>query len=660
MFLLAKAGIAITGFQLTGTLVEKIVSEHCVEGVPEPDAEVATRIDQTLTQDATGTMAYLEFEALGIARVKTRLSVSYVDHNTLQTGPENADDHAYLQTVAAKYGILFSRPGNGISHQIHLERFSRPGETILGSDSHTPTAGGAGMLGIGAGSLDVAVAMAGEPFHMRMPRVVRMELNGKLDPWVSAKDAALEVLRIFGVSGGVGRALEYGGNGVRNLSVPERATIANMSAETGATTSVFPSDMTTLRFLELQQRRRDWRPLSASEDATYDETVEIQLDNLEPLVAMPHSPGNASKVSELEGLEVDQIIVGSCTNSSLGDLMTVAAMLRRKRVHPRVSLVVCPGSRQVLMEMTRNGGMSCLLEAGARVLEPVCGPCIGMGQAPPSGGVSIRTFNRNFQGRSGTEDAETYLVSPETAAASAIEGKLTDPRRAGALPRIVLPRTININDDMILKPAENPGSVQIRRGANIRPLPIKEALSQDLSGDVLIKTGDDISTDEIMPAGAKILPLRSNIPAIAEHVFERIDPNFAERAKKRNGGFVVAGENYGQGSSREHAASAPMFLGVRAVIAKSFARIHEANLVNFGIVPFMFETSHDYEEIRQGDTLQIRSVRASLEAGEKTLTCHNTTAQRKFQIRCDLSKRSRHVVIAGGLLNYTRLMTRDG
>lgn len=649
----------LAGFQLTGTLIEKIVSEHCVEGVPEPGAEVAIPIDQTLTQDATGTMAYLEFEALEIPRVKTRLSVSYVDHNTLETGPENADDHAYLQTVAARYGILFSRPGNGISHQVHLERFSRPGETILGSDSHTPTAGGAGMLGIGAGSLDIAVAMAGGPFYMRMPRVVRVELNGKLDPWVSAKDIALEVLLRFGVSGGVGRALEYDGNGVKNLSVPERATVTNMGAETGATTSIFPSDETTLRFLEFQQRRRDWRPLSASENATYDETVEIQLDHLEPLVARPHSPGNVAKISELEGLEIDQIVIGSCTNSSLRDLMTVAAILRRKRVHPRVSLVVCPGSRQVLMEMTRNGGMSCLLEAGARVLEPACGPCIGMGQAPPSGGVSIRTFNRNFRGRSGTENAETYLVSPETAAVSAIEGKLADPRKAKTVPKIILPRTININDDMILKPAENPGSVQIRRGPDIRPLPTKETLSQDLSGDVLIKTGDNISTDEIMPAGAKNLSLRSNIPAIAEHVFERIDPSFVERAKKRNGGFVVAGENYGQGSSREHAASAPMFLGVRAVIAKSFARIHEANLVNFGIVPFTFETPHDYGEIRQGDALQLRNVRASLEADEKTLTCHNTTAQKRFQIRCDLSKRSRQVLIAGGLLNHTRLMTRN-
>lgn len=659
MFLLAQPGIATAGSQLTGTLVEKIVSEHCVEGVPEPDVEVGTQIDQTLTQDATGTMAYLEFEALGIPRVKTRLSVSYVDHNTLQTGSENADDHAYLETVAAKYGILFSRPGNGISHQIHLERFSRPGDTILGSDSHTPTAGGAGMLGIGAGSLDVAVAMAGKPFYMRMPRVVRVELNGKLKPWVSAKDVALEVLRIFGVSGGVGQALEYVGTGVKNLSVPERAAITNMSAETGATTSIFPSDMTTLRFLELQQRRGDWRPLSASENATYDKTVEIQLDDLEPLVAMPHSPGNVSKISELEGLEIDQIVVGSCTNSSLRDLMTVAALLRRKRIHSRVSLVVCPGSRQVLMEITRNGGLSCLLEAGARVLEPACGPCIGMGQAPPSGGVSLRTFNRNFKGRSGTEDAEIYLVSPETAAVSAIEGKLADPRKAKRVPKIVLSRTININDDMILKPAENPGSVQIRRGPNIRPLPIIEALTQNLSGDVLIKIGDDVSTDDIMPAGAKILPLRSNISAIAEHVFERIDPNFVERAKKRNGGFVIAGENYGQGSSREHAASAPMFLGVRAVIAKSFARIHQANLVNFGIAPFTFESSHDYDEIHQGDVLQLRNVRADLEADQKTLRLHNTTAQKKLQIRCDLSKRSRQILIAGGLLNHTRLMTRD-
>lgn len=660
MFLLAQTGIAIAGFQLTGTLVEKIISEHCVEGVPEPRTEVAIRIDQTLTQDATGTMAYLEFEALGIPKVKTRLSVSYVDHNTLQTGPENADDHAYLQTVAAKYGILFSRPGNGISHQVHLERFSRPGETILGSDSHTPTAGGAGMLGIGAGSLDVAAAMAGEPFFMVMPRVVRVQLNGKFRPWVSAKDVALEVLRILGVSGGVGRALEYRGNGIRNLPVPDRATIANMSAETGATTSIFPSDATTLRFLELQQRKRDWRPLSADEDAAYDGTVEVDLDSLEPLVARPHSPGNVSRVSELEGLEVDQIVVGSCTNSSIRDLMTVAAMLRRKRIHSGVSLVVCPGSRQVLMEITRNGALRQLLEAGARVLEPACGPCIGMGQAPPSGGVSVRTFNRNFKGRSGTEDAESYLVSPETAAASAIEGRLTDPRNTRTVPRTVLPRTINIDDNMILRPAEDPESIQIRRGPNIRPLPIIEAFPQNLSGDVLIKAGDDISTDEIMPAGARILPLRSNIAAIAEHVFERIDSRFVERAKKSNGGFIVAGENYGQGSSREHAASAPMFLGVRAVVAKSFARIHLANLVNFGVIPFTFETLRDYEEIHQGDALQMRGVRATLEADKKTLACRNTTAEKSFQIHCDLSRRSRQVVMAGGLLNYIRLKARDG
>jgi aconitate hydratase len=641
---------------MTGTLLEKIVAEHCVEEVPTPGEEIGIRVDQTLTQDATGTMVYLELEALGIQNVKARLSVSYVDHNTLQTGFENADDHLYLQTVASRHGVLFSKPGNGICHQVHLERFTVPGGTLVGSDSHTPTAGGAAMLAIGAGGLDVAVAMGGGPFYLTMPKVVGMRLNGKLKPWTCAKDVALEVLRRFGVRGGVGRALEYGGDGLRNLSVPERASIANMGTETGATTSIFPSDQATLDFLKLQRREHDWKPLCPDGDAIYDEIVEIELEQLEPLVARPHSPDNIARVSDLEGMRIDQVAIGSCTNSSLEDLMTVATVLKGRRVHPDVSLVISPGSRQVLLEMTRNGALISLLEAGARVLEPACGPCIGMGQAPPSGGVSIRTFNRNFVGRSGTQDAEVYLVSPKTAAVSAIAGVLTDPRKVKPISKIRLPSSIVIDDSMIIKPASNPESVEVVRGPNIRPIPIRNGLPQDLAGEVLIKVGDNVTTDHIMPAGPKIMALRSNVEAIAEHVFESVDPTFVKRAKERKGGLIVGGENYGQGSSREHAAMAPMYLGVTAVIAKSFARIHQANLVNFGIIPLSFKDPQDYEETHQGDGIQIDDIRGTLQAGRTTLSCRNTTSGREFIVTCSLPRRLGTVLVDGGLLNHTRLV----
>jgi len=642
------------------TLVEKVVAKHCEDGKPVPGEEIGIRIDQTLTQDATGTLAYLQFEALGVPRVKTKLSVSYVDHNTLQTGFENFDDHLYLKSVASKYGILFSRPGNGICHQVHLERFTVPGQTLLGSDSHTPTAGGAGMLGIGAGGLDVAVAMGGGLFYMKMPKVVGVELRGKLRRWVSAKDVVLEVIRRLSVKGGVGYALEYKGKGVKSLSVPERATITNMGTETGATTSIFPSDENTRQFLRFQKRIGDWKPLSPDKDAVYDKTFEVDLDELEPLVARPHSPDNLARISDVEGLEIDQVAIGSCTNSSLKDLMTVASILKGKKVHPNVSLVISPGSRQVLAELARNGSLDHLIEAGARVLEATCGPCIGMGQAPPSCGISIRTFNRNFEGRSGTKDAQVYLVSPEIAGVSAIKGVLTDPRRVGSPPKIRLPQSMKIDDSMILKPGRNPENVEIIRGPNIRPLPIRGELSEDLSGEVLIVVGDNVSTDHIMPAGAKILPLRSNIPAMAEHVFEPVDPTFAKRAKDKNGGFIVAGENYGQGSSREHAALAPMYLGVKAVVAKSFARIHEANLVNFGIVPLRFKSPQDYDHVRQGDELHIGQVKQALEEGRQALTCHDVTSGIEIEVTYVLGERFRKILIAGGLLNHTKSIGGSG
>ena len=632
------------------TLTEKIISKHLVEGEMKRGEEIAIKIDQTLTQDATGTMAYLQFEAMGVPRVKTELSVSYVDHNTLQTDFRNADDHRYLQSVAAKYGIYFSRPGNGICHQVHLERFAVPGKTLLGSDSHTPTAGGIGMLAIGAGGLDVACAMAGEPFYLKMPKVVNVYLEGELPPFVSAKDVILEVLRRIGVKGAVNKVLEYTGPGVKTLNVPERATITNMGTETGATTSIFPSDEITKKFMEAQGRGDQWIELKPDEDAEYDEKIEINLSELEPLIALPHSPGNVKPVSEVEGIPVDQVCIGSCTNSSLRDMKVVANLLKGRKVHPRVSLTISPGSRQVVLHLIESRELSYIVEAGARILENACGPCIGMGQAPPTDGVSVRTFNRNFLGRSGTKSAKVYLSSPETAVACAVFGEITDPRKLGEYPKIELPERFIIDDSMIIPPPEDGSKVEIIRGPNIKPLPEFKPLPEKLEGEVLIKVGDDITTDHIMPAGAKILPLRSNIPEISKHVFEVVDPNFYSRAMEKGGGFIIGGENYGQGSSREHAALAPKYLGVKAVIAKSFARIHLANLINFGIVPLLFENKDDYDKIEQGDKLEIDL--STLEQGR--VIARNVSKNVEIPLVHTLSRRDIIILKAGGKLMYIR------
>lgn len=635
-------------------VTQKIIAEHLISGDLTVGSEIAIRIDQTLTQDATGTMAYLQFEAMGVPRVRTRLSVSYVDHNTLQTGFENADDHRFLQTVAAKYGIYFSRPGNGICHQVHLERFGAPGLTLLGSDSHTPTGGGIGMIAIGAGGLDVAVAMAGGPFYLSMPRIVRVELTGKLPPWVSAKDVILELLRRLSVKGGVGRIMEYTGDGVKSLSVPERATIANMGAELGATTSVFPSDDVTREFMRAQGRENEWRRIEADPDASYDETVEIDLSSLEPMIAQPHQPDQVVKVKDIEGLKVDQVLVGSCTNSSYRDLMTVAGILKGRKVHPYVSAAVSPGSRQVLEMIAHNGALADLIAAGVRILEATCGPCIGMGQSPCTEGVSIRTFNRNFEGRSGTPSARVYLASPEVAAAAMIFGKLVDPRTLGEPISVVTPEKFLIDDSMIIPPPENPDEVEIIRGPNIKPLPVRDSLPDTMTGKVLLKVEDNITTDHIMPAGPKILPLRSNIPAIAEHVFQAVDPSFPSRAKASGGGFIVGGENYGQGSSREHAALAPMYLGIRAVIAKSFARIHKANLINFGILPLTFVNPKNYDELHPDDELQISDIRRQLK-NKPVLRVENKTRTTWFEVQHDLSERQLDIILAGGMLNLMRV-----
>lgn len=634
------------------TVTEQIIAAHLVSGEMQPGEEIAIRIDQTLTQDATGTMAYLQFEALDLPRVRTELSVSYVDHNTLQTGFENADDHRYLQSVAARYGVYFSRPGNGICHQVHLERFGVPGKTLLGSDSHTPTGGGIGMLAIGAGGLDVAAAMAGEPFFLNMPAIIGVRLTGALTGWTAAKDVILELLRRLSVKGGVGRVFEYFGPGVATLSAPERATITNMGAELGATSSLFPSDERTREFLRAQQREDAWRPLAAEEGASYAEVIEIDLSALEPLVACPHMPDEVVPVRELVGLPVDQVCIGSCTNSSLRDLMTVAAILRGQTVHERTGLVISPGSRQVEEMIARNGALADLLAAGARVLEPACGPCIGMGQAPPSGGTSVRTFNRNFRGRSGTADAGVYLTSPEVAALVAIHGEFIDPGTAPPRPAIELPARFAVNDRMIIAPPDDGSEVEVRRGPNIRPLPLRDPLPESLDATVLLKVGDNITTDDIMPAGAKILPLRSNIPAISEFVFSGIDPDFPARARAQAPGVVVGGENYGQGSSREHAALAPMYLGVQAVLAESFARIHKANLVNFGILPLII-APEDYERLQQGDTLHIERLRGAVEAGEPIIASIKG-ADRTITLTYDLSDRERQIALAGGRLNYIR------
>ena len=598
-------------------LTRKIIRDHLISGKMAPGEEIAIRIDQTLTQDATGTMAYLQFEALGIPRVKTELSVSYVDHNMLQQGFENADDHLYLQSVAAKYGIHFSKPGNGICHQVHLERFGIPGKTLLGSDSHTPTSGGLGSLAIGAGGLDVAIAMGGEPFHLAMPEVLGVRLNGQLSPWVSAKDIILEMLRRLTVKGGVGKVIEYFGDGVLSLSVPERATITNMGAELGATTSIFPSDRRTREYLSRQGREGVWRELSGDKGADYDKLEEIDLSRLGPMVARPHSPDNVCPVSEVKGTRVHQVIVGSCTNSSFRDLNVVSSLLKGRKVHPGVSFVVAPGSRQVLEEIARSGALADIIRSGARIIESACGPCIGMGQAPPSEGVSIRTFNRNFEGRSGTADARVYLTSPEVAVAAAIKGEIADPRELGDYPEITEPDRYQIDDSMILPPVDRPKEVEVIRGPNIKPLPLRGALEDRITAKVLLKVGDNITTDHIMPAGAKILPLRSNIPAISEYVFSRIDPEFPRRAKEAGSGAIVGGGNYGQGSSREHAALAPMYLGIKFVIAKSFARIHKANLVNFGILPLLFARNEDYDGLKGGEVLTIEGVRDAIREGSE-------------------------------------------
>jgi aconitate hydratase len=634
-------------------LVQKIIQAHLVSGKPVAGEEVGIKIDQTLTQDATGTMAYLQFEAIGVPVVKTKLSVSYVDHNMLQTGFENADDHRYLQSVAAKHGVYFSRPGNGICHQVHLERFAVPGMTLLGSDSHTPTCGGLGELAIGAGGLDVAVAMGGGPFYMTMPKVLRVELKGKLQPWVTAKDVILEVLRRLTVKGGVGKILEYTGQGVKSLSATERATITNMGAELGATTSVFPSDENTREYMKAQGRGKDWAPLSADTGALYDEELIIDLNKLEPLIAQPHSPDNVIEVAKLKNIDVQQVCVGSCTNSSYRDLMMVAKMLKGKHIHPSVSMTVTPGSKQVFEMIAKNGALADIIASGARIIESACGPCIGMGQAPSSGAVSIRSFNRNFEGRSGTRDAKVYLTSPEVCVACALTGKITDPRSLGKPPKVEVPDKFSWDDDGIIPPAKDPKKVEVIRGPNIKPLPIKEALSEKLEGPVLLKVGDNITTDHIMPAGSKVLPLRSNIPAISEYVFNIIDPTFPKRAKELGGGFVVGGDNYGQGSSREHAALAPMYLGLKAVLVKSFARIHRANLINFGILPLTFIQVTDYEAISQGDQIEIPDLKMVMKA-DHPFPLKNLTTGKSIQVTHGLTERQKEIIVAGGLLNWTK------
>lgn len=636
-------------------LAQKIIRNHLVSGTMQEGNEIAIKIDQTLTQDSTGTMAYLQFEAMDVPRVKTYKSVAYIDHNTLQTGFENADDHKYIQTVASKHGIYFSRPGNGICHQVHLERFGVPGMTLLGSDSHTPTAGGLGMLAIGAGGLDVAVAMGGGPYYLMMPSVVKVVLTGRLKPWVSAKDIILEVLRIMSVKGGVGRIIEYAGNGVKSLTVPERATITNMGAELGATTSIFPSDEVTREFLRAQGREVDWVELKPDADAVYEKEITIELDKLEPLAAMPHSPDNVKKVREIGKIKVDQVCIGSCTNSSYVDMMKVARILRGKSVNPEVSLVIAPGSKQVLNMLAANGALADMVAAGARILEAACGPCIGMGQAPATNAVSLRTFNRNFEGRSGTKTAQVYLVSPETAAVSAITGVLTDPSELGEAIEITMPDSFLINDNMIVPPSENPESVEVVRGPNIKPFPVNKPLPEDLEGSVLIKVGDNITTDHIMPSNAKLLPYRSNIPYLAGYCFTPCDEEFPERAKEHGGGFIVGGSNYGQGSSREHAALVPLYLGVKGVLAKSFARIHMANLVNSGILPMVFVNEEDYGKINPGDRLVLKGVRSQVEKGIE-VTIFNASNNTDIKAVIQVSGRQRKILLAGGLINYTREM----
>ncbi|MBN1896083.1 aconitate hydratase [bacterium] len=632
-------------------LTQKIIQKHLVEGSTNPKSPLSLRIDQTLTQDATGTMAYLQFEAMGLPRVRNELAVSYVDHNTLQSGFENADDHRFLQSMAARYGIHFSRPGNGICHQVHLERFGIPGKTLLGSDSHTPTAGGIGMLAIGAGGLDVALAMAGRPFHLNMPAVVNVRLTGKLNRFVSAKDIILEILRRLTVKGGVGKILEYSGEGVKSLDVPERATITNMGAELGATSSLFPSDAKTLQFLKAQGRPEAYQPLSADPGAAYDEILEVHLADIEPLIAKPHMPDQVVPVRDLNGTPVHQVALGSCTNSSFRDLSMIARMMRGRHVHPNVSAALAPGSRQVVRTLMERGEWDAIIRSGIRILENVCGPCIGMGFSPPSHAVSLRTFNRNFEGRSGTRSAGVYLCSPETAVAAALTGSVTDPRDLGlkAVPPGI-PKLFPLDDSMIIPPLDSGESVEVIRGPNIKPLPVRGPLPERIEGQVLIKVGDNITTDHIMPAGSKILPLRSNIPAISEFVFEAVDPTFAQRARAAGGGFIVGGSNYGQGSSREHAALAPMALGVKAVLAKSFARIHLANLINFGILPLVFQEESGYDHICTGDVLEMKAGNLV----QKPLVILNKTQGIEIPVSHSLSERDIAIIHAGGSLSYAK------
>ncbi len=637
------------------TIAQKIIEAHLVSGKMAVGEDVGLRIDQTLTQDATGTMAYLEFEAMGVPRVKTQRSVAYVDHNTLQSGFENADDHRYIQTVAKKHGLWFSRPGNGICHQVHLERFGAPGKTLIGSDSHTPTGGGIGMLAFGAGGMDVAVAMGGGEYHINMPSMTKVELTGELSPWVSAKDVILAVLQKLSVKGGVGKIIEYGGEGAKTLTVPERATITNMGAELGATTSIFPSDEITKSFLEAQGRGDQWVELSSDPDAVYDETLTIDLSSLEPLAACPHSPDAVKPVSQLAGMKIDQVCIGSCTNSSYLDMMRVAAILKGKTVHPDVSLSIACGSKQVYHMLAANGALADIIAAGARVLECACGPCIGMGQSPNSAGVSLRTFNRNFEGRSGTADGQIYLVSPETAAASAIAGVFTDPRGLGGVASIPMPERFLINDNMIVPPIEEAlmETVEVKRGPNIKPLPIAGPLEESIARKAVLKVGDNITTDHIMPAGAKILPYRSNVPYLSQFCFGVCDKEFPARCKREGGGIVIAGQNYGQGSSREHAALAPLYLGVKAVIAKSYARIHAANLANTGILPLQFQNEADYDVIGQMDELVLPHVQKEIREG-LPVTLINQTKHVEMKLDAVLTPRQRDMVLVGGLLNYTK------
>lgn len=638
------------------TLCEKIIKNHLVDGKYEKGAEVGIKIDQTLTQDATGTMAYLELEAMNIDKVKTELSVAYIDHNTLQTGFENADDHKFIQSVCKKRGVRFSRPGNGICHQVHLERFGIPGKTLIGSDSHTPTGGGLCMLAMGAGGLDVAVAMGGGAYYITVPEVIKVNLTGKLSPYVSAKDIILEVLRILSVKGGVGKVIEYGGEGVKTLSVPERATVTNMGAELGATTSIFPSDEVTYEFMKAQGREKDWQELSSDSDAEYARVIDIDLSALKPLAAMPHMPDNVKSVKDIGEIKVDQVLIGSCTNSSLYDMMKVAKILKGKKVHPSVSLGIAPGSKQVLTMLALNGALADMIAAGARILESACGPCIGMGQSPCNAGVSLRTFNRNFEGRSGTANAKVYLVSPETAAASAITGVLTDPTELKDDISVELPEKFLINDNMIELPAqtkEEADAVEVYYGPNIKPFPNCDPLTSSIKAKAVLKVGDNITTDHIMPAGAKILPYRSNIPYLSQFCFKQCDEHFAEHCKEAGSGIIIGGANYGQGSSREHAALVPLYLGIKAVVTVSFARIHKANLVNAGIIPLNFKNADDYGKIDVNDELELTDIKAELE-NESDVTLYNKTKNEAYKLVCDISQRQRDILAAGGLLNYTK------